>query len=105
MSFHRSSSTFEIIGGQLCADCRNRSGQYRSSSLDLDKHLGNKNGVFEWGGVWFSKSARDVYYINDGDRFILHATLLKMNGAWKESKIDLTDRIANHVSLYLNLFF
>ncbi|KAI4151312.1 MAG: hypothetical protein LQ340_003581 [Diploschistes diacapsis] len=96
MSFHRSSSAFEVIGSQLFADCRNTSGIYCPSSLDLDLHLGNKNGAFDWNGKNFSKSARDVHFISNGSSFILHATLRNRNGAWREAKTDLSDRLANH---------
>ena len=96
MSFHRSSSAFEVIGSQLCADCRDRQGNHVSSYLNLDKHLGNRNGRFEWGGISFSKSAKNVHFVNDGDSFVLHASLRTRDGIWRQAKTNLSDWIANH---------
>ena len=96
MSFHRSSSSYELIGPVLCADCRNIQGKNCPSTFDLDQYLGNRNGFFEWGGKNFSKTAKDVHFVNDGLSFTLHASLRNRGGSYREATVDLSRSLANH---------
>ena len=95
MAFHKSSHDIDVIDGYLLAICTDRSGQDRDSELKLDLHLGNLNGAFEWGGTNFSRTARDVFVIDEGGSSFLHAKLQTKTMTWKDAKVDLSDRITN----------
>lgn len=97
MSFHLSSKSIELQhNGHLVASCCNKSRVFRSSTLNLNLHLGNKNGVFEWGGVNFAKTARDVVVVTHGSSVVLHAKLRTTKDHWRDARVNLSNRIANH---------
>jgi hypothetical protein len=96
MAFHHSSESISLRdGGYLHATCKNTRGQSQLSTLNLDNHLGNNNGAFEWGGVNFSKSARDATVVVHGASAFLHAKLRTKYGQWKDARVDISDHIAN----------
>ncbi|KAK3814644.1 MAG: CVNH domain-containing protein [Linnemannia gamsii] len=84
----------------LKASCQDCSGSWSPTSLDLNIILGNTNGKFTWGGIDFSKSARDTAL--DGQTSILTATLDtgfekedEPGNVEVEDKINLSEKIQN----------
>ncbi|KAB5587825.1 hypothetical protein CTheo_8733 [Ceratobasidium theobromae] len=94
MSFSRTSRHLSLEGGHtLKAECQKADGSWGSwSTLDLNNHIGNIDGHFEWGKQDFSKSTRSIG---------LHGAILtgdpqRKDGSYPgERSINLDERIAN----------
>ncbi|CUS11432.1 unnamed protein product [Tuber aestivum] len=96
MSYHKSSVYISLSGNQvLSALCRTCDGEWIRSTIDLNTVLGNSDGRFEWGGVRFSHTAKDVTL---KDNRTLSAYLKRRDGSWSEKpvEVNLTEHITNH---------
>ena len=92
MAFHYTSRSIVLDGRSLLkAECRDRDGHYRPATLNLDRCLGNDNGTFAWGGVNFSRSARNVSLMFP----FLSAELRDCQGRWHDAEVDLAQRVEN----------
>ncbi|CAE6498844.1 unnamed protein product [Rhizoctonia solani] len=81
----------------LFAKCKDMSGNWVSSSMDLDRHIGNVNGNLTWDSGAYSVSSKDIHLDVSGfpGRVVLSAKLKKEDGSYKDSSINLNDRIMN----------
>ncbi|KAJ5165568.1 Cyanovirin-N, partial [Penicillium coprophilum] len=98
MSFHASASNIELEDGHILkAVLRNEDGDEEESTLDLNDHIGNDNGHFQWEGGDFQSSADDISLELEGDDNlpILRATLNDVEGEGQAADINLSERIGN----------
>ncbi|KAL1970788.1 hypothetical protein VTN77DRAFT_2622 [Rasamsonia byssochlamydoides] len=100
MSFHLSSRNirieFEGDSTFLFAEVRDAHGSYHSNRIRLDKHIGNSDGWFIWGGENFTRSARDIRLEHGPNGPKLTAELPMINGGFRGRQgIDLADKIEN----------
>ncbi|KAL7276436.1 hypothetical protein RUND412_000575 [Rhizina undulata] len=94
MSYSRSSREISLQNDHiLVAQCRNVNGEFVESRLDLNRYLGNINGVFYWNEKVFSNSAREVRLEYGSELF---AELRREDGSWRATSVDLNDHIGNH---------
>ena len=92
MAFHYTSRAIRLDGrATLVAECRDRDGAYHPATLDLDRCLGNDDGAFAWGGVNFSRSARNVTLLFP----LLTAELRDTHGRWRDAEVDVSPRVEN----------
>lgn len=86
-----------LEGSILKCTVRNREGHPVESHLDLNKCVENINGHFEWEPKQgeFTTTAEDIRLEMRGGNPILLARLKTHNGEWKESEINLAERIIN----------
>ncbi|KAJ6012819.1 Cyanovirin-N [Penicillium canescens] len=82
----------------LHAVLKDDEGNKRSSTLDLDEHLGNEEGYFKWGGKGFSKSAENARIFIHGGLPFLAAGLVNPANRWRpyDTKVNLAERIKNN---------
>ncbi|OJJ43047.1 hypothetical protein ASPZODRAFT_146357 [Penicilliopsis zonata CBS 506.65] len=100
MSFHNSSHDIRIEFADrstfLVAMVKDAHGHPHPNRIRLDKHIGNSDGWFIWGGENFTATARDIR-LDQGPRGPkLTAELPMRNGGFRERQgIDLADKIEN----------
>jgi hypothetical protein len=81
-------------GCVLVAECADVHGHHRSSSLNLNDCLTNKNGRLRWAkGGNFAASARHLRLVNDGKRLV--AKVADDDGNWNETWVSLNKKITN----------
>jgi hypothetical protein len=81
-------------GCVLVAECADVHGHHRSSSLNLNDCLTNKNGRLRWArGGNFATSARHLRLVNDGKRLV--AEVADDDGNWNETWVSLNKKITN----------
>ncbi|KAB8212476.1 Cyanovirin-N [Aspergillus parasiticus] len=82
----------------LVAELRQTDGNWRLAKVDLDEHLGNENGHFQWGGRNFSRTARNVHFGFEGAANVpvLRAELRTPDGAWEPRDVNLNERVFNN---------
>jgi hypothetical protein len=94
MSFSLSANNSQIKEGHLHAHVRRIDGSWNEDAkLNLDHHIGNNNGVLEWGGQNFSQSVQNVH-LRDGH--ILEADARRVDGSWNRTSINLNEKIGNN---------
>ncbi len=92
MSFSLTSKNIEISAeGVLSAECKNVTGQYLYSTLDLNPYIGNIDGNFQWGSDKFALTSSNLSVSGS----ILSGKLKKNNGNTNDSTINLDDHIKN----------
>ena len=79
----------------MTATCTDTTGLNCRSELNLDAHLGNANGFFEWGGANFSHSAEHIVITTQGGSTYLHARLRTQHKSWRDARVNISERIAN----------
>ncbi|KAE8152430.1 Cyanovirin-N [Aspergillus avenaceus] len=98
MSFHLSAEDIEIQDNHLLvAKLRNEDGDLVDAEIDLNQHLGNNDGSFEWDGTDFSETADDVSFEieGDGEVPVLRAKLKNGEGEDVDADVNLSERIIN----------
>ncbi|KAJ5563023.1 Cyanovirin-N [Penicillium sp. DV-2018c] len=98
MSFHSSAVSIELEDGHILkAVLHNDDGDEQESTLDLNDHIGNDNGHFQWEGGNFQASAEDITFDREGDDGIpvLRAILHDVEGEGHPADINLSERIGN----------
>jgi hypothetical protein len=94
MPFFNTSKNIRLNGTTLTAECLTSDNKtYKSSSLDLDTVLGNKDGSFQWGLTAFSHSTKEKSITLD--KTILSAELKRTNGNYVKATVDLDLQINN----------
>ena len=90
MSFFSDSKNVQLRGPILHADCEASDGSYQEQTLDLNKHVGNDNGVLIWqpGGKFYPKSQKVKL---DGSIMKCHCE--DSEGEWQETELDLNEQI------------
>ncbi|KAI0467785.1 hypothetical protein F4859DRAFT_506508 [Xylaria cf. heliscus] len=91
MAFQSTSRGIYIRGGILQAECRDWDGNWRSSSFDLDKVIGNSDGKFSLSDRNFSHSADNLQL--SGSK--LSASLRRRDGQRVTAIFDLNLCVAN----------
>ena len=91
MSFSQSSSQIQLQDVTLTAECKRISGEYNSSSLNLDDHVGNHDGVLTFGSKRFSDTSD--YISLSGS--VLQASCRDCMGGYVCSELNLDDYISN----------
>ncbi len=92
MSFSLSSTNIAInSNGFLSAECKDLSGVYRASAINLNNYLGNINGVFQWGSQAFSATANSLTVSGA----TLSGQLQRANGTWTSASVNLDEHIMN----------
>ncbi|RAH42397.1 CVNH domain-containing protein [Aspergillus aculeatinus CBS 121060] len=109
MSFHTSCQNIHLIKEDgrtiLHAEVRRRNNEMVARTFPLDRHIGNANGGFQWGGHDFSHSARDIELEQTERGPRLTAFLKGAGGEYRELQgLYLADRIKNEDGnlIYLN---
>jgi hypothetical protein len=98
MSFHASAEDIRVDDGHILrARLRNENGDMVDAEMDLNNHIGNNDGNFEWGGVNFSESADNISFsIEGGDSVpVLRAGLRDVEGNVQWRDLNLAERIGN----------
>ncbi|KAJ5224045.1 hypothetical protein N7468_008587 [Penicillium chermesinum] len=101
MYFNESACDFQLVqdsgGTTLKAICNNEEGAGVSSDILLDEYIGNLDGSFQWGGVNFSKDARNTRLTTEGPnhQVILHSELKNLSGDYVGDHLDLSPYITN----------
>jgi CVNH domain. len=92
MAFQISSYNIRLERSVLHADCKNTPGDWIKTSLDLNEHIGNRNGRFTLCDRDWYHSARNVQLIGSK----VKAELAKEGGEeWVESILDLNLCVEN----------
>ncbi|KAE8381077.1 CVNH domain-containing protein [Aspergillus bertholletiae] len=98
MSFHLSAENIRVEEDHvLVADLEVGDGSRRHAVVDLNVHLGNNNGHFQWDGHNFSETARGVHFAIEGGGQVpvLRAELRDEEGNWESRDVNLAERIIN----------
>ncbi|PWY90435.1 Cyanovirin-N [Aspergillus sclerotioniger CBS 115572] len=100
MSFHNSCQNIHLIhenGSTLLhVEARRRNGEVVARTIRLDRHIGNTDGWFIWGGSNFTESSHDIQLEHTERGPKLTAHLRKNDGGYRELQgIYLADKIAN----------
>ncbi|GAT18807.1 hypothetical protein RIB2604_00103050 [Aspergillus luchuensis] len=100
MSFHNSCQNIHLIHEPgatfLHAEVRRANGEYVARKIRLDRHIGNTDGWFLWGGSNFTETANDIQLEHTGRGPKLTAYLRKRDGGYRELQgLYLADKIAN----------
>ena len=122
MSFHETASHIELVDGHILkALLRNENGDEEESTIDLNDHIGNDNGMltclclavplykimasvsltylghFHWDGGDFRASAEDVRFDREGEFGVpvLRAVLRDVDGEGHDADLNLSERIGN----------
>lgn len=93
MSFSKSAQNTHLKGSHLHATCRRVDGSWNETKIDLDRHIGNDNGVLVWGGENFLSSCQNVT-IQNGHKLKCEAR--RINGTWNHTEINLDDKLGNN---------
>ncbi|KAI9929086.1 hypothetical protein ASPWEDRAFT_103856 [Aspergillus wentii DTO 134E9] len=99
MSFHLSAENVRVEENHiLVANLKNNNGEYHQVAVDLNVHIGNNNGHFQWGGKDFSQTARNVHFGIEGGASVpvLRAELRTPNGDWVGADVNLDERVINN---------
>ncbi len=92
MSFSLTSKNIAIASnGVLSAECKELSGDYNGSTIDLNDYLGNVNGVFQWGSEAFSATANSLTVSGS----TLSGQLKKLDNSWVNASVNLDEHIKN----------
>ncbi|KAL7276202.1 hypothetical protein RUND412_000820 [Rhizina undulata] len=98
MSFHETSNDIRLDNGHvLVANAQRADGSVnQNAAIDLNDILGNDDGRFNWGGVNFSETARNIRFDIEGPGIpVLRALLQTVDGTWIESDVNLAERVEN----------
>eukprot|EP00729_Bicosta_minor_P007175 gene7175-17692_t len=91
-NFSASSSSIELTeDGILTASCKDSHGKDTASTLDLNKHVGNKNGKIDFNGADFGKSARALTLASS----TLTCELRTISGQWVPATLNLDTAVEN----------
>ncbi|KAE8361471.1 Cyanovirin-N [Aspergillus caelatus] len=96
-NFYESAIDVRVEGPVLCARLRTIGGEEVEASIDLNQHLGNSNGVFDWEGANFFETAENVHFSFEGDDNVpvLRAELRNEAGELQPADVNLGERIIN----------
>ena len=96
-SFLNSARNVYIDGSLLNAECRRKDGTtwVKSQPLDLDRIIGNIDGHFQWDGVNFTQSARNIRLANDELNLLIADLRERDQDFNNDQSIDLGSRIMN----------
>ncbi|KAL5606511.1 uncharacterized protein BROUX77_003704 [Berkeleyomyces rouxiae] len=97
MSFHLSAEDIHMDGSVLKARLQNSEGDWVDTEIDLNQHLGNVDGHFEWDGENFSGTAENIHFSIEGggEVPVLRATLFNCEGQPTDADVNLSERITN----------
>ena len=93
MAFSRSSADIKLEGSYLKARCKDRAGSFHDSAVELNNYIANIDGLLKWQPNGnFVASSRNV---------ILAGAVLKCQsktrkGAWRDTSINLDEKISNY---------
>jgi hypothetical protein len=76
--------------GIMTASCKKRNGQWNTSALDLNTHVGNNNGTLVAGDSDFKASCRNI-----GGTNVLRASCRRRNGTYNSTALDMNPYINN----------
>ena len=93
MSFSKSAQKTHLKGAFLHSTCRRVDGSWNDNNIDLDRYIGNDNGVLVWDGENFFSSCENVT-IHDGHQ--LKCKARRVDGSWNQTEINLDDKIGNN---------
>ncbi|RAL63032.1 hypothetical protein DID88_004117 [Monilinia fructigena] len=99
MSFHLSAEDIRIDDNHILrARLRNENGDWVDAEMDLDRYLGNQNGMIHWDGENFSHSAENVTFSIEGGAQVpvLRSFLRSIDGEEFSRDVNLAERIENH---------
>ncbi|KAI1473177.1 Cyanovirin-N [Daldinia caldariorum] len=97
-NFYISSTDIRVDDGHILrARLRTEHGSEHDGEIDLNQFIGNDNGRFDWGGVNFSETARNISFAIEGGANVpvLRAELQNVDGEWVGADINLGERISN----------
>ncbi|PYH89051.1 Cyanovirin-N [Aspergillus ellipticus CBS 707.79] len=100
MSFHETCQNIHLIheNGATLLHCevRRRNNEFVARTIRLDRHIGNTDGWFLWGGSNFTETARDIQLVPSERGPKLTAFLRTKDGSHRELQgLYLADKIAN----------
>ena len=90
MSFYSHSKNVHLRGSILHADCEVTVGSYNASTIDLNDHVGNDNGILIWqpDGQFYSNS-KNVKL----ERSIMKCRCEDSENTWHDTELDLNEKI------------
>ncbi|MDJ0718834.1 MAG: CVNH domain-containing protein [Prochloraceae cyanobacterium] len=91
--FTKSCRDTNLNGATLSSSCKDRSGNYKSTSIGLNPFIGNSDGVLQWGSQNFSNTCEGIRLEGAGALF---ANCKRRNGSSNNTSINLDDRISNN---------
>ncbi|KAK6209077.1 Ubiquitin-conjugating enzyme E2 4 [Pestalotiopsis sp. IQ-011] len=73
-------------------------GEWVDAEINLNEHIGNENGSFQWNSSGFANSAEDIYLSVEGTGpvAVLRARLRKEDGEWENRDLNLSERLGNN---------
>ncbi|KAF7534207.1 hypothetical protein G7054_g6426 [Neopestalotiopsis clavispora] len=73
-------------------------GEWVDTEINLNEHIGNADGHFEWNSSGFADSAEDIYLSIEGTGpvAVLRARLRREDGEWESRDLNLSERLANN---------
>jgi hypothetical protein len=91
MAFSQTSKDITLDGSKLSAQVKDRQGCWRSSTIDLNDHIGNKDGSFYVDSTNWHASAVSTRL----DGTVLRSTLYTIAGSQKEACLELNLFLTN----------
>jgi len=89
--FSQTCTNISMHGSKLVAHCRRIDQSYKKTAINLDRYIGNINGVLSWDDGNFSQTCRNVHARGG----VLKAVCERRNGSLKKTSIDLDEGISN----------
>ena len=92
MAFSLSSTDIKLEGSQLKARCKDRAGSYHDAAIELNSYIANIDGVLKWQANGnFIASTRNVSLTSA----TLKCQSKTRSGAWRDTSINLDEKISN----------
>lgn len=89
--FSQTCTNISMHGSKLVANCRRMDQRYKKTAINLDRFIGNINGVLSWNDGNFSQTCTKIHARGG----VLKAVCKRMNGSLKRTSIDLDEGISN----------
>ncbi len=90
-NFSQSCENITLKNSRLSADCKRKNQSVKATKIDLDKNIGNLDGVLSWGDRNFSKSCSNIV-LNGA---ALTATCKRKDGSENSTSLNLDEGIDN----------
>ncbi len=90
-NFSQSCENITLHNSHLSADCKKQNQSVKPAKINLDKSIGNLDGVLSWGEHNFSKSCTNIVL----DGVALTATCKRKDGSENNTSLNLDEGINN----------
>jgi hypothetical protein len=90
-NFSQTCENLFVKGNRLMAECKTRDQRSRPTTLDLNKKIGNLDGVLSWGDHNFSETCKNITL----DGAVLNAVCKRKDGSSNPTSLNLDEGIDN----------